>query len=184
MNLTGLRATRKAQSRRGWPTRVSEGERFEGDKDERYTPVRIVEWALHLAGERLVDLDVAACDEAHLAPRYFTRDTNGLKRAWDADVVWCNPPFTRPFEWTEHAWWNAERQHFRTLMMLLPAMRQEQPGWHRDIEPWRDRGQRRHGYTLDTHHYVGRAAFMAPGGVQLDSAGFPLVLLVFRRSTR
>lgn len=38
-------------------------------------------------------IDVAADDNNHMCPRYYTPQQDGLKQDWTGEVVWCNPPF-------------------------------------------------------------------------------------------
>ncbi len=41
-------------------------------------------------------IDVCASDENHKLPRYYTKDTNGLKQDWTGEIVWMNPPYGEP----------------------------------------------------------------------------------------
>lgn len=155
------------------------------DSDEWYTTAETSEWARACAGVDAWDLDVAACDEAHLAPHYYTKRENGLAREWDAERVWCNPPYSQIAPWVEKAWleWRDRPYRFtdqRTIAMLLPAVKTEQAWWREHVEPHRDgRGKR----VLATHFQLGRAAFAAPGtnGKPVKGSPFGCVLLVWRR---
>lgn len=65
--------------------------------NEWYTPVEVIELAKRVLGE--IDLDPASCEEANEtvgASRFFDEDEDGLDREWDADRVWCNPPYLAP----------------------------------------------------------------------------------------
>lgn len=96
-------------------------------------------------------LDVAAASHNAKAPRYFTREDDGLTLAWTGNV-WCNPPYSDCGAWVRKAWfeWNAAAapNGFRSgnigrapsqIVMLLPANRVEQAWWQDLVEPFRDR---------------------------------------------
>lgn len=68
----------------------------EHDGDEWYTPPEHVELARAVLGK--IDLDPASCDVAQgtvKAERFYTKDDDGLARAWRGNV-WCNPPYSYP----------------------------------------------------------------------------------------
>lgn len=153
--------------------------------DERYTTRETIAWCMERAGVDAFDLDVAACEESHHAPRFYTKADDGLKRPWDAERIWCNPPYSDIEPWIAKAWaeWHDTPSRFvdRTIAMLIPATRTEQPWWQRDVEPRRDgRGWR----VLWTYNLPGRTAFARPGsgGVGQSGAPFGCVLLVWRRT--
>jgi len=155
------------------------------ENDERYTTHETLAWCASRAGVSAFDLDVAACEESHHAPRFYAKTDDGLVRSWDAERVWCNPPYSDIAPWVAKAWieWTDRPHRFadRTIAMLLPAIKTEQSWWQRDVEPHRDgRGQR----VLATHFVPGRTAFARPGsgGVGQDGAPFGCVLLVWRRT--
>lgn len=149
--------------------------------DERYTTRTTLELCKRLAGVDAFDLDVAACDEAHCAPRYFTIATNGLERPWDADRVWCNPPYSDLGPWVTKAWDAIRYSEPSLIAMLIPANRAEQPFWQEHVEPYRDA----FGKLLTTHHLPGRVQFGFPGNPDAtgwkSSPPFGCVLLVWRR---
>ena len=176
------------------------------DGDQRFTTRETDEWCRRVAGVEAWDLDVAACDEAHLAERHFTKADDGLMQPW-AGRVWCNPPFSDIEPWLEKAWAEWARVdgaglhvptnvHHRCLerpwrrhaccpppqviAMLLPASRTEQTWWQNYVEPFRDRA----GQPLTTHFLKSRTRFGHPGnreGVGVGSPPFGCVLLVWRR---
>jgi hypothetical protein len=155
---------------------VDDGEQGAGPcgDDERYTSEKDLEWCRRIAGVDAFTLDVAACEAAHCAPLWFGIETNGLLQLWHGDV-WCNPPYSSIELWTEKAWseWRAGR--VRSISMLLPATRTEQPWWQRFVEPYRDQGR-----VLSTHNLPGRPRFRRPGSAELGAPPFGCVLLVWR----
>lgn len=160
------------------------------DSDQRFTLRATDEWCRKRAGVEKWDLDVAACEESHLAERYLTKADDGLTYQWRGNV-WCNPPYSDIAPWIEKAWAEMERPAgvltASVIAMLIPATRTEQPWWQRDVEPWRDRdiGRGRNGILLRTHFLPGRTSFGHPGnrdGVGVGSPPFTCVLLVWRRA--
>lgn len=66
------------------------------DGDEWHTPPEYIEAARQVLGE--IELDPATNETAQAqikANCYFTKDDNGLERAW-AGNVWMNPPYSYP----------------------------------------------------------------------------------------
>lgn len=92
------------------------------------------------------DLDVAAAPHNAKAPKFYTREDDGLTQPWRiADVageynVWCNPPYSDCGAWVRKAWdeWNGPYPP-HLIAMLLPANRPEQNWWQEHVEPFRDR---------------------------------------------
>lgn len=152
------------------------------DKDERYTLPGTLEWARQVAGVDTWDLDVAACEEAHVCERYYTAGHNGLLLSWHGRV-WCNPPYSDIWAWIEKAWLEMRAGRAEVIAMLIPGNRTDQPGWQVQVEPFRDgRGTGR--ARLTTHYPPGRQQFGCPGnllGVGAGSPPFTCVLLVWRR---
>lgn len=145
--------------------------------DERYTTEKDLEWCRRIAEVEAFTLDVAACEAAHCAPRWFGIESNGLLQLWSGDV-WCNPPFSTIEPWLEKAWseWRVrELRELRSISMLLPATRTEQPWWQRFVEPYRDSGR-----ALSVHFLPGRPRFKRPGSGPLSSPPFGCALLVWR----
>jgi phage N-6-adenine-methyltransferase len=139
------------------------------------------------AGVDAFDLDVAACEESHHAPLWFSKADDGLDREWDAERIWCNPPFSDIEPWVRKAWRTCWLPRPRVIAMLLPATKTEQPWWQRWVEIHRDShraDERADGWTLTTHFLPGRTAFARPGsgGVGQSGAPFGCVLLVWRRT--
>ncbi len=161
-------------------TRVDPG----NDADRRYTTRQTMDLCMRLADVTAWDLDVAADAESHWAPRWYGVEQDGLKQPWDAERIWCNPPYSDIEPWLCKAWavyGDETLDDFEVLAMLLPANRTEQPWWQRWVEPWRD-GNR---CGLTTHFLPSRVRYGHPGnplGHGSGSPPFASVLLVWRRS--
>lgn len=156
--------------------------------DERYTTRETIAWVLALLGIAHFDLDAAACEESHWAPRYFTKAQNALAQAWFTTGVlwvWLNPPYSDVEPWIERVWREMERCPVGGgLAMLIPATRTEQSWWQREIEPHRDGAKSKvDGVALSTRFLPGRTSFARPGsgGVGQSGAPFGCVLLIWRR---
>jgi hypothetical protein len=149
------------------------------DPDSRFTLRHTLDWCKRAAGVEEFDLDVAACEEAHVCPRFYTIRDDGLALPWFGRV-WCNPSFSAIEPWVIKAWDEWNTGHCVRIAMLLPANRTEQPWWHVHVETWRDRSTLT---PLRTHFLPGRQSFGRPGnplGVGVGSPEFGCVLLVWR----
>lgn len=73
------------------------------------------------------DLDVCATPENAKCSRYYTKEDNGLSKAW-IGTCWMNPPYGRQIgEWIAYAY---ERSKYgATVVCLLPA-RTDTRWWH------------------------------------------------------
>lgn len=153
------------------------------DGDQRFTTRETDAWCRKVAGVEQWDLDVAACEESHLAPKFYTKADDGLALTWFGNV-WCNPPFSDIEPWVVRARLAIQTPLGPSLIaMLLPASRTEQLWWQTLVEPVRDGKSRR--MLLTTHFLPGRTRFGHPGnpeGVGVGSPPFGCVLLVWRRS--
>ncbi len=148
--------------------------------NDRYTLRSTLDWCQRTAGVDGWDLDVAACEEAHVAPRWYGIEQDGLAQRWNAPRVWCNPPYSDIDPWVARAWRALDHRECEVLAMLLPATRTEQPWWQQRVEPFRDGRDPR----LTVHFVPGRQVFGIPGnplGVGIGSPPFGVVLLVWRR---
>jgi len=138
---------------------------------------------------RAFTLDVAAAQHNTKAPRFYTREDDGLSQSWNRpdpsndfwtryrehnEMVWCNPPYSDIRPWVEKAWveWHGRLPHPGnlntfpsypppTIVMLLPANRTEQGWWQDLVEPYRDRLWS----PLRVEFLRGRMRFDRPGAV-------------------
>ncbi len=182
------------------------------DNNRRYTPRAFMEWIRAKAGVDAFDLDPAADEESHWAPRWFSvapmpgsSGVDGLAQSWLPSDAWVreryrigqppptwsifvNPPFDDLGAWVLKTWAMvnlAEPRYLHVrIAFVLPGNRHEQPFWQEHVEPFRDGRATRFGYRLDCHFPPGRQAYAKPGsnGVPVGSADFPSALLVWRRA--
>lgn len=164
------KATMKEQERKLDKSERAAEDPDSRESDERYTTRAQFELCLRLAGVEKVLLDVAACDEAHVCPKYFTKANSGLEREWDR-FWWCNPPWSDIRPWVEHA--------FRARapgLMLLPAWT-DRAWWQELIEPARDQAR-----SSVFTRFLPRAPFGSPGNPTakgVEQPHFWTVLLAF-----
>ena len=57
----------------------------------------------HYARRIRFTIDAAASDFNHLLPRYWTFEDNALIQDWSKEIVWCNPPYSKPRLFLERA---------------------------------------------------------------------------------
>jgi hypothetical protein len=154
--------------------------RYAGDReqlDERYTLDATDRQCRELARVPNWTLDVAACAESHLAAKYFTKASDGLRKRWNGRV-WCNPPFSDCGNWVRKAWSEASR--CEVVAMLLPAVRTDLGWWQAEVEPFRDGRPHGRPALLTTSFLPGRPRFRSPGGAVPGSPPFGCVLLLWR----
>lgn len=123
-------------------------------------------------------LDVAAAEHNAKAPRFYTREEDGLSQPWHGNV-WCNPPYSDCGAWVRKAWeeWRANGPP-ELIAMLLPANRVEQGWWQDHVEPFRDRP----GSPLRVEFLRGRMRFHRPDwqpGPKGDRPPFGCALLIW-----
>lgn len=106
-------------------------------------------------------VDAAASDDAHVLPRYWTREMDGLIMPWFRERVWCNPPYSNIERWVGKAWEEVQ-DGCALVVMLLPANRCEQGWWQRHVEPFRDCVEPKRGAHLTTRFLSGRMRFKHP----------------------
>lgn len=65
------------------------------------------------------DVDLAAAENNHLLPRYLSKEDDALRHKWTkhGDSGWCNPPYSEPDSWYEHAL-EESYNGFTTVMLV------------------------------------------------------------------
>lgn len=108
------------------------------------------------------DLDPCATAENAKAPRFFTKDENGLDKTWFGRV-WMNPPYGRTIgDWMRKAYQEAKNGNAEIVVCLVPS--------RTDTAWWHDYAAR--GYV---RFIRGRLKF----GNAKTSAPFPSALVIF-----
>lgn len=81
-------------------------------KDSWRTPPEVVD-PLHAKFD--FKFDMAASDENHLFPLYYTKEKSALRARWGKldGWKWCNPPYSKPLPWVKKA------ARSRRVVMLL-----------------------------------------------------------------
>jgi site-specific DNA-methyltransferase (adenine-specific) len=74
-------------------------------------------------------LDPCARAENAKAPRFYTKQEDGLTRPWFGRV-WINPPYSNPRLWVKRAWDEHCAGHTDLIVLLLPAS--TDTGWFHD----------------------------------------------------
>ncbi|UGO52274.1 putative DNA adenine methyltransferase [Escherichia phage vB_EcoD_Poky] len=87
-------------------------------RDMWSTPQEIVEWMESEFGE--YDLDAAASQENAVCEKFYSKETNCLKRWWGRNKhVWLNPPYSNPTPFIKKA--IEQMEHNNQIDVLLPA---------------------------------------------------------------
>ena len=138
-------------------------------KDDWETPAGLFD---ALNREFNFTLDVAASNDNHKLPRYFTKKTDGLAQSWAGEVVFCNPPYSRKTKTNpgQEAWIRkalTEAQKGATVVMLIPA-RTDTAAFHECILP-----------HAEIRFLKGRLRFEDKGKPG-DAAPFPSMIVIFR----
>lgn len=111
------------------------------------------------------DLDPCCTAQSAKAPRFFTKEDDGLSQQWDG-LVWMNPPYGRTIgQWMAKAYQSA--QEGATVVCLVPS-RTDTAWWH--------------DYAMkgEIRFIRGRLKF----GGHKNSAPFPSALVVFALTGR
>ena len=148
------------------PTRRVEDETNQG----RYTPRGLV---LELAirhGRGAFDLDVAATAASAVAPRWYTKEENGILRPW-IGRVFCNPPWNDIAPWVKKAKESILIGTAEVVVMVLPARFGTM--WFASLEQ-----------TAEIERVYGRVSYLTPDGRELRSPFEHTVIAVLRRPLR
>lgn len=87
-------------------------------RDMWSTPQEIVDWMESEFGE--YDLDAAASQENAVCEKFYSKETNCLKRWWGSNKhVWLNPPYSNPTPFIKKA--IEQMEHNNQIDVLLPA---------------------------------------------------------------
>lgn len=82
------------------------------------TPREVVEYLADRYGK--YDLDAAASEENKVCEKFYSKETNCLKRWWGSNKhVWLNPPYSNPDPFVLKA--IEQMEHGNQIDMLLPA---------------------------------------------------------------
>jgi len=132
---------------------------FSSVSDEWPTPNDFFQTVVNEFGR--FDLDPCCTQESAKAPRYFTKEADGLTQPW-AGKVWMNPPYGRTIgHWMRKAYESA--QEGATVVCLVPS-RTDTAWWH----DYASKGEVR--------FIRGRLKF----GGHKHNAPFPSALIIFR----
>lgn len=89
---------------------------------------KTVEWATpqdlydRLNAEFNFTLDACASAENAKCERYYTKAENGLVQSWQAERVFCNPPYGRDLgRWVAKAFAEVYQRYCPLAVLLLPA---------------------------------------------------------------
>lgn len=110
------------------------------------------------------DLDPCCTQENAKAPRFFTRESDGLAQPW-AGRVFVNPPYGRVIgQWVKKSY--LERERAEAIVMLIPA-RTDTAWWHDYVQD-----------KAEVRFLRGRVKF--ENGGKTGSAPFPSCLAIYR----
>lgn len=105
---------------------------FSSATDDWATPPDLFAYYNRIYG---FELDVCASHENHKAPRYFTKEDNGLMQDWAPAKCWMNPPYGSTIgEWVRKA--HEESRRGALVVCLLPA-RTDTGWWHNHCQQGR-----------------------------------------------
>jgi len=103
--ITIPKAKEELKARKAGPSQAVAITVFSSESVEYYTPLQYVEAARQVMGS--IDLDPASCEAAQKvigAPRYYTKEMDGLKQKWEGRV-WLNPPYGKIGNASSQGYW-------------------------------------------------------------------------------
>ena len=88
--------------------------------DRWSTPPHIIQEVQEEFGS--ITLDPSADAENAVAERFFDKEQDGLKQAWNASLVYVNPPYGRVLlDWVKKALLEYDNGNSKRIVMLLPS---------------------------------------------------------------
>lgn len=63
-------------------------------------------------------LDPCATSDNAKCERYYTIVDDGLTKSWKDEVVWCNPPYSKCYEWVQKAYMESITNGAKVVMLL------------------------------------------------------------------
>ena len=103
---------------------------FSKASDEWATPVSLFK---ELDKEFHFTLDPCSTDENALCEKHYTIEDNGLSQSWFGEIVFCNPPYSKCYEWVQKAYMESITNK-ATVVMLLPS-RTDTKWFHQFVLP-------------------------------------------------
>ena len=92
-------------------------------KQDYGTPPELLDSLKKYLGIDQFDYDLAASNENHVAPKWYTESDDALKQSWHEDIHegwgFCNPPYANITPWVKKAY--EESREGASIVMLLPA---------------------------------------------------------------
>lgn len=136
---------------------------FSSGNDEWETPIELyktLDSLFHFT------LDPCATDDNHLAPNWFTKDDNGLKKRWEGNTVFVNYPYSDAKQWLAKI---GEESTTSDIVVLCPA-RTDTKAFHEHVFP----------KATAILFFKGRLKFLNPAkDFTLTSAPFPSCLIFY-----
>ena len=137
---------------------------FTSDKDYWETPASLFE---ELDEEFHFTLDPCSTDANAKCGKHYTAEDDGLSKSWGGERVFCNPPYGHEIaKWVRKAH-DSVKEDGTIVVMLLPARTDTR--WFHDYIANRS----------EVRLLRGRIKFEI-GGVPMQSAPFPSMVVVFR----
>lgn len=136
---------------------------FSSNSDEWRTPKKVFD---EYNAKYNFTLDAAASDENALCKKYYTKETNGMIKSWQDEIVWLNPPYSEIAKWVSKARMEWEYNN-ATVVMLIPS-RTDTRYWHEHIFP-----------HAKINFIKGRLKFSE----SKNSAPFPSAIVIFEGTT-
>jgi site-specific DNA-methyltransferase (adenine-specific) len=116
------------------------------------------------------DLDPAASAWNAKAPKFFTKDQDGLSKIWRGRV-WLNPPYGKGLEdWIRKAHFETSEGKASVIVVIVPA-RTDTRWWHRWVIG-----------KAEIRFLYGRFRFLLEDGTKARRCPFPVVVLIYRRN--